>query len=599
MNYIKKNMLCTIGALFMIMIGIGCYGVNDTVFAKQKAKLKSESLVCKDCFDFVIVGDIQFGESFKYQPEFYSMIKDWNVVKPSMIFVIGDLILGGAAEGVDEQWDIFEKNIAKIKPPFFPLVGGHDISDKATENIYTNRIGPTRYALPYGNSLFISLDTEEVGQSPGVLSDNQLQWLKKVLSTSTAKNIFIMMHQPIFDTAGYGNNWEKIETLFKGYPVRAVFAGHKHYYRDWGVRDGVHYFISGGGGGDRIGTPENKGGFAHYILVHVRGDSVNFVGVKPGSFFASNSITQLRVSEMEDLVKRITTDPVEVTYGESLDRDVKVFIDNPYDWPLNLELKWKVPQGWHVSPEVLTVKAGPKQRGEATIHLKTDSPEAVCFPVPSFETVVPKVENGKPIKVSNKLDLIPVAYAVHAPEKVNFDGTLNDWSKAEQIPVVYAYGFDPENTKDLKSDIRIMWDEKYLYVAVDTIDNEYNQPYSGDIVWAADNVELFIDKWHWGLTLTKKGEEVFLYEAPKDRVIEVLNEAVKLSVHRINPTHIVYEAAFPLSELVPLQLKADSCFNMTMIMNDLDFIGKRHWLELTPGWGEFCTGPLIKVILKK
>jgi hypothetical protein len=596
---IKLSKWYILWVLLIMTVSINCFGEANTVFDKQMIKLKNEPIVSRNSFDFVIIGDIQFGESFKYQPEFYSMIKDWNVLKPSMIFVIGDLILGGASEGVDSQWDIFEKNIAKIKPPFFPLVGGHDISDKATEDIYTKRIGPTTYTLPYGNSQFIVLDTEEVGQAPGVLSDKQLKWLKNVLAESKAENIFVMMHQPIFDKKDYGNSWKKITALLKGYPVRAVFAGHKHYYRDWGIKDGIHYFISGGGGGDRTGTPENKGGFAHYIMVQVRGNDVNYIGIKPGSFFESDTITQSRVSEMENLAKCIKTEPVQVPYGKSLDRDIKVFVDNPYDWALDLKLKWKVPPGWHVSPETVTVKAAPKQRGEAIVHIKTDSSKTVRFPVPSFETIIPKVKNGGPIKVENKLDLIPVAYAVHTAKKPDFDGNLKDWSSAEAIPVTYAYGFDPKDTKDLKSDVRVMWDKNNLYVAVDTIDNEYSQPYSGDIVWAADSVELFIDKWHWGLSLTKKGEEVFLYEAPKGREIELLNDVVKLSVHRVSPTHIVYEAAFPLSEISPLKLHDGSSFNMTMIMNDLDLKGKRHWLELTPGWGEFCTGPLIKVILKK
>ena len=233
-------------------------------------------------------------------------------------------------------------------------------------------------------------------------------------------------------------------------------------------------------------------------------------------------------------------------------------------------------------------------------HIKTDNPERVKYPVPSFETVVSKVKNGTPIKVKNDLDLVHSAYAVYAPEKVNFDGTLEDWKDAESIPLIYAHGFDPKkHPEDLQSEIRFMWDDRFLYVAVDTIENEHIQPYSGDIVWAADNVELFMDKWHWGLTLTSNGEEVFLYEAPEGREIEVVNEAVKLKVSRISDTHIVYEAAFPISEIAPLQLKPGSFFNTTMIMNDLDSVGTRHWLELTPGWSEFCTGPIVKIILKK
>ena len=421
-----------------------------------------------------------------------------------------------------------------------------------------------------------------------------------MLSQNNSENIFIMMHQPVFNTDLYGDKWDVVADLLKDYPVRAVFAGHKHYYRDWSLRDGIRYFITGGGGGDRIGVPEEKGAFPHYLLCKVRGDNVNFTGIKPGSFFASDSITQKRIGEMENLSQAIKTEPLEVSYGKNLDRDSKIIVENPYNWAMNLDIKWNKQQGWEIEPETVNIKIEPKKTLETLFHIKTDNPERVKYPVPSFETVVSKVKNGTPIKVKNDLDLVHSAYAVYAPEEVKFDGTLEDWKDAESIPLIYAHGFDPKkHPEDLQSEIRFMWDDRFLYVAVDTIDNEHVQPYSGDIVWAADNVELFMDKWHWGLTLTSNGEEVFLYEAPEGREIEVVNEAVKLKVSRISDTHIVYEAAFPISEIAPLELKPGSFFNTTMIMNDLDSVGTRHWLELTPGWGEFCTGPMVKIILKK
>jgi hypothetical protein len=575
------------------------FDIENSVFEKQLKKINKDSLIDKNSFDFVIIGDIQFRESFQYEPEFFSMIEDWNVLNPNMIFIVGDLILGGAAEGVKEQWDICEDAINTIKPPFIPLPGGHDIADEESEKIYERRIGPTKYSLVYGNSNFIALNTEEVGQFPGELSETQMLWLVETLKKNRSHNIFIMMHQPIFNTDLYGSKWDKIAALLKGYPVRAVFAGHKHYYRDWGTRDGIRYFITGGGGGSRIGVSEEKGAFPHYMLCKVRGDNVNYMGIKPGSFFTADSITQMRIGEMENLSKAIVTEPVIVPYGKNIDQDVKIIVNNPYDWALELNLRWNQLPGWQITSEIINIEVQPKTKGETFIHVKTDSPEIVRYPVPYFETVVEKVNNGGSIKIKNSLDLIHEAYAVHAPSNVNFDGTLNDWKCSKPIPLIYAGRFDPKkNPDDLRSEIRFMWDEDYLYVAVDTIDNEYNQPYSGDIVWAADNVELFMDKWHWGLTLTSKGEEVFLYEAPEGRELEVVNDIVKLKVTRVTDTHIVYEAAFPISEIAPLKLKSGESFATTMIMNDLDFSGKRHWLELTPGWGNFCCGPMVKVVFK-
>ena len=192
-----------------------------------------------------------------------------------------------------------------------------------------------------------------MGQLSGEFSESHLTWLKEMLSQNNSENIFIMMHQPVLNTDLYGDKWDVVADLLKDYPVRAVFAGHKHYYRDWGLRDGVRYFITGGGGGDRIGVPEEKGAFPHYLLCKVRGNNVNFTGIKPGSFFASDSITQKRIGEMENLSQAIKTEPLEVLYGENLDRDSKIIVENPYNWAMNLDVKWNKQQGWEIEPKKL------------------------------------------------------------------------------------------------------------------------------------------------------------------------------------------------------------------------------------------------------
>ena len=199
-------------------------------FEQQLARLNAQTVYSKDCFDFAICGDTQFGETFQYTPETYQIIKDWNIWRPTLAFDMGDLIFGGSAEGVPQQWDIYDKTWAPLQVPYFTLPGGHDISDKPTEDLYIKRVVPIYYRLSYGNCDFITLDTEENGQAPGILSDKQINWLKKTLSESKAANIFIMMHQPIFDPEMYkDSSLIKISEIIKTYPVKAVLAGHKHY----------------------------------------------------------------------------------------------------------------------------------------------------------------------------------------------------------------------------------------------------------------------------------------------------------------------------------------------------------------------------------
>jgi len=190
--------------------------------------------------------------------------------------------------------------------------------------------------------------------------------------------------------------------------------------------------------------------------------------------------------------------------------------------------------------------------------------------------------------------LTPTTTAVHAPGPVVVDGDLREWAEAKPVPLTYASGFDPKNAADLQSQTRFMWEESNFYLAVETVDDEHVQPYAGDIVWLADNVELSLDDWGWGLTLTKHGPEVFLYEGV-GMSAEMVNTDVKLGVKR-EGTRTIYEAAFPTAMVKPLELKAGNSCRVAIGMNDLDSTGSRHSLALTPG-GD--SGPRVKVTLVK
>jgi hypothetical protein len=104
-----------------------------------------------------------------------------------------------------------------------------------------------------------------------------------VLSTSGRKHIFVFVHHPLYPEKGNGHHYggsldkypkerDRLQSLFVRYKVTAVFEGHEHLYM-WKVIDGVTEIITGGGGAT-LYAGEGKGGFYHFVLVTVDGDSV-------------------------------------------------------------------------------------------------------------------------------------------------------------------------------------------------------------------------------------------------------------------------------------------------------------------------------------
>ncbi len=445
------------------------------------------------------------------------------------------------------------------------------------------------------------LNTEEV-DALDVISDTQFAWLKRELESTQAKNILIFMHQPYFvsyDDPGkieevWAGRWKRMADLFQGHPVRAVFAGHQHGYRDFGIRNGVHYVICGGGA--RFGQGgEAEGRFNHYLFVRVRGDQVNWAVMKPGAVLPPDVFTNDRAAELHALRHEwIVCDEVTVPTGQGVDRDVTVHITNSLAAPFRSSVTWTVPDGWKVEPVAKDYSVEGHGKVDIQFHVRAESPDKARFPVPSFKTRYANTQFGPPVDVTLDLPLIPVAAAPRARLPVHMDGVLDEWNAAGPMALTYLSGFETGayDPSDLSGQCRALWDDQNLYLAFEITDNDHCQPYAGDIVWLADAIEFGIDHWAWGISLTQAGPEVFSYIG-EGLSAETVNKDVRLAVRR-NSGKTTYEVAIPARLNRPLRLKAGETFQFRVQVADRDSSNARHEISLTPG-GVEAGG--IKVLL--
>lgn len=558
----------------------------STIVEVSFEKIRSAPPVCRDEFNFVVVGDNRPSEPGKIPEAFIRMIEEWNIIKPSMIVDVGDLILGGSAHLLDAQWDEFESLVRRIESPFFPVPGNHDISDKLSEEIYRSRVGPTCYAFTYGNSRFIVLNSEEPGQVDS-LSEEQVEWLKRELAnlkTIKTMHIFVFLHKPYFQTKP--EKWVPIENLLLPFSSVYVFAGHDHRYLYCGSKRGIHYIISAGGGAE-IRRDEEEGGFHHYLLVRVRGEEVSWAVIRPGGIFPMDIVTQEKVEMREGWKKVFSFPTIECNWGEPVKSNITMNLSNPYNEEAKIKVGWSIPQNWQVNTTLsdeFTVNRGAIIPCSVSL-VWTPTPDFRVYPVPEMRVDINQGE--KRISFLSSPVVTPVIPIPELPDNMVIDGDLSDWSAVLAYPVLYSVNFDVSlNTQDLQASWRGGWNERGIYMGVEVVDNEFYQPYSGDIVWCADNLELFLGEWHWSLSLTSKGIEVFMYEGP-NREEETLNDVVKLAVTR-KGIHTYYEALFPPSEVAPLNLIKGERITFSIIVNDLDSQGPlryRHWLEFTPDAG--------------
>ncbi|HOV72814.1 MAG TPA: metallophosphoesterase [Candidatus Hydrogenedentes bacterium] len=595
---------CVLGMVVMLagLAAVPFASPAEPIIAKSLALLEKTPPVAPNSFDFIVTGDSHSNRQLAFQTDvFKQMIREWNILEPAFVIEVGDLVLGGSADNLPVQWDLFERTIAECRPPYFSAPGNHDISDAASEKIWNERMGPAHYAFSCGNSRFIVLNSEEV-DALDRLSDAQTAWFKHELETAKAANIFVFIHQPYFmdyddprlaDRA-WERRWNYLAELMRGHPVRAVFAGHQHGYRYFGIRDGVHYVVAAGAASFGKG-PEWKGGFNHYLLVRVRGEHVGWSVIKPGAVLPPDVATNDRAAEVFDITHRLVAcDDQPVSQGQSFDREVTVRILNPFDKPFDSSLAWEIPQGWKVEPTSRDYTVAASGEIALAFHVAADTPEAVRHPVPSFRTRYANTSFGEPLDVVREMPLVPVAEAVKAADAIRVDGVLDEWNAAAPIALAYPLGFaegayDPG---DLSGKCRAMWDADHLYIAFEITDNAHYQPYGGDIVWLADAIEFGIDRHAWGVSLTKNGPEVFLYYS-EGLSAETVNKDVPLAVRR-EKDRTLYEMAFPKRLVQPLALETGSSFRFKALVADVDYEGgPKHELSLWPGDSD------MKIMLKE
>lgn len=246
-----------------------------------------------DEFTFIVFGDFRTSRRDRAYPSvFEQILREVDIISPSFIISTGDAYYGygGSMQGFKNEVDYFLSKIKGIDVPFFNVTGNHEVGgDTERERYAEKRFGRLYGSFDFGNSHFIMLNSDEVGKQ-GTISGEQLKWLEKDLQANKdAENIFVFMHRPMFSvidpdlTAGRSfkdrGNRDHLQSLFKKYKIKAVFAGHEHIFNE-AVKDGVRYIITGGAGSP-LYQPPAKGGFFHYLMVRVKGTDVSVDVIVP------------------------------------------------------------------------------------------------------------------------------------------------------------------------------------------------------------------------------------------------------------------------------------------------------------------------------
>ena len=250
------------------------------------------------------------------------------------VFTIGDNVYeSGDADEIDEKYFFVYARLLLEGVRFHSALGNHDVED-----CYASGARP----LPRDSSAYVGCDVAaqldpanwfgyvdqaryysvRSGEDPAlfevfVLDSNtlptgqskldedendtaQVEWLRGALAASSAQWKIVVTHHPMhtptaaswflnpfsfFTGHDRDEGLDFLEPIFVEYGVDVVFQGHNHFYARLEPRQGVRYFVSGGGGKDTykfdsepgyVVDREDQGDFNHFVHVRMTRDRFEY-----------------------------------------------------------------------------------------------------------------------------------------------------------------------------------------------------------------------------------------------------------------------------------------------------------------------------------
>ena len=186
------------------------------------------------------------------------------------------------------------------------------------------------------------------------------------------------------------------------------------------------------------------------------------------------------------------------------------------------------------------------------------------------------------------------AQAVHVSKPPALDGTWDDWKSSAVIP----FGVLPSEIfqglitgdvysgpDDLLGNLRLMWDEKNLYLGVEALDNKMvRQPLRGQAGFMADSIEFGIQPdgicaadapiWMCEVYLPDDGQD----EYSASRSTPLPRKEISDWRAKVKPTgvrgNMNYQVAVPWQDIGVNNPHLGKMFSMSVVLNDADIPGR-------------------------
>jgi hypothetical protein len=241
-------------------------------------------------FQFVVYGDT------RTRDDVHRKVAEaiHKYASPDFILQTGDMVADGSDSSLWPTFFAIEQPLLR-QAAYFPLLGNHERNDSYFYQFFGGR---AYYSFNWGNAHFTILDSDLPNVAPSASARDtfwteQTRWLEEDLQRAqNAEFRFVAAHHPpltaVSRRQGDNPHMTALMPLFEKYKVTAALFGHDHNYQHY-LKNGVHYFISGGGGAPLYDVDKPPAGITqkvlsteNFLIVKVDGKNLRVEAFEPG-----------------------------------------------------------------------------------------------------------------------------------------------------------------------------------------------------------------------------------------------------------------------------------------------------------------------------
>jgi 3',5'-cyclic AMP phosphodiesterase CpdA len=213
---------------------------------------------------------------------------------PDFIVQTGDMVADGSDSSLWPAFFSIEQPLLR-KTAYFPSLGNHERNDSYFYQLFGDR---PYYSFNWGNAHFSVLDSDLPNVAPSASARDtfwgeETHWLEEDLQRAQNSEFrFVVAHHPpmtaVSRRQGDNPHMTALLPMFEKFKVTAGLFGHDHNYQHY-LKNGVHYFISGGGGAPLYDVDSPPAGITrkvlsseNFLLVKVEGKTLRVEAFEPG-----------------------------------------------------------------------------------------------------------------------------------------------------------------------------------------------------------------------------------------------------------------------------------------------------------------------------